>query len=139
MDLDALETSFDLVAPRGDELMEIFYANLFAAAPAVTPLFAHTDMARQRQMLLAALVLLRNSLRNLETVVPTLRKLGARHAAYGAEAGHYPVVGQALIAAMAEVAGNDWDESYAEAWGVAFGVVAGAMLDGAAAELQLAA
>jgi hypothetical protein len=38
MDLDALETSFDLVAPRGDELMEIFYANLFAAAPAVRPL-----------------------------------------------------------------------------------------------------
>ena len=140
MDLDALETSFDLVAPRGDELMEIFYANLFAAAPAVQPLFAHSDMARQRQMLLAALVLLRNSLRNLEAVVPTLRKLGARHAAYGAEAAHYPVVGQTLIAAMAEVAGEAWDESYAEAWGVAFGVVAGAMLDGAAsAELQLAA
>ena len=140
MDLDALETSFDLVAPRGDELMEIFYANLFAAAPAVRPLFAHTDMARQRQMLLAALVLLRNSLRNLEAVVPTLHKLGARHAAYGAEAAHYPVVGQTLIAAMAEVAGDGWDLRYADAWTVAFGVVAGAMIDGAAqAELQLAA
>ena len=97
-------------------------------------------MARQRQMLLAALVLLRNSLRDLEAVVPTLRKLGARHAAYGAEAAHYPVVGQVLIGAMAEVAGDDWEMRYSEAWGVAFGVVAGAMLDGAAqAELQLAA
>jgi hemoglobin-like flavoprotein len=140
MDLDALETSFDLVAPRGDELMEIFYANLFAAAPAVRPLFAHTDMTRQRQMLLAALVLLRNSLRNLEAVLPTLHKLGARHAAYGAEAAHYPVVGRTLIAAMAEVAGDEWDARYAEAWNVAFGVVAGAMIDGAAqVELQLAA
>ena len=70
MDLDALETSFDLVAPRGDELMEIFYARLFAAAPAVRPLFAGSDMARQRAMLLAALVLLRNSLRDLDAVVP---------------------------------------------------------------------
>jgi hemoglobin-like flavoprotein len=140
MDLDALETSFDLVAPRGDELMEIFYANLFAAAPEVRPLFAHTDMARQRQMLLAALVLLRNSLRNLEAVVPTLHKLGARHAEYGAEAAHYPVVGEALIAAMAAVAGDRWELRYTAAWEVAFGVVAGAMLDGAAqAELQLAA
>src|SRR5262245_66543930 len=26
LDLDALETSFDLVAPRGDELMDEFYA-----------------------------------------------------------------------------------------------------------------
>jgi hypothetical protein len=26
LDLEALETSFDLVAPRGDELMDDFYA-----------------------------------------------------------------------------------------------------------------
>ena len=69
-------------------------------------------MARQRQMLLAALVLLRNSLRDLDSVVPTLRKLGERHAAYGAEPAHYPVVGQVLIGAMAEVAGDDWEMRY---------------------------
>jgi len=132
MDLDALETSFDLVAPRGDELMEIFYANLFEAAPAVTELFAHTDMTRQRQMLLSALVLLRNSLRDLDAVVPTLKKLGARHTAYGAEPEHYPVVGTALIAAMAEVAGPKWKRSYTRAWGQAFDVVADAMIAGAA-------
>src|SRR3954449_1797248 len=127
MDLDALETSFDLVAPRGDELMENFYANLFAAAPAVQPLFAHADMARQRAMLLSALVLLRNSLRDLDAVVPTLKKLGARHAGYGVQDEHYPVVGAALIGAMAEVGGKGWDLRYTEAWTAAFGVVAGAM------------
>ena len=37
LNLKALETSFDLVAPRGDELMDVFYARLFAAAPAVKP------------------------------------------------------------------------------------------------------
>jgi len=140
MDLDALETSFDLVAPRGDELMEIFYVRLFAAAPAVRPLFAGTDLRRQQAMLLSALVLLRNSLRDLDAVVPTLRALGARHVAYGAQAAHYPVVGEVLIGAMAEVAGDAWRDEYAVAWGEAFGVVAGAMLDGAAeAELPLAA
>jgi hypothetical protein len=35
LDLEALETSFDLVAPRSDELMDEFYARLFAAAPSV--------------------------------------------------------------------------------------------------------
>src|SRR5207249_7401939 len=74
--LEALETSFDLVAPRGDELMDVFYARLFAAAPAVKPLFAGTDMTRQKSMLLAALVLLRKSFRDLDAVVPTLHKLG---------------------------------------------------------------
>jgi hypothetical protein len=35
LDLESLETSFDLVAPRSDELMDEFYARLFAAAPSV--------------------------------------------------------------------------------------------------------
>ena len=140
MDLDALETSFDLVAPHGDELMDVFYRRLFASAPAVEPLFAGTDMARQKEMLLGALVLLRRSLRNLDAIVPALRELGARHAGYGAEASHYPVVGAVLIAAMAEVAGADWLPQYEDAWAEAYSVVAGAMLDGAAdAELRSAA
>jgi hemoglobin-like flavoprotein len=97
LDLEALETSFDLIAPRGDELMDVFYARLFAAAPSVRPLFPE-DMARQKTMLLGALVLLRKSLRDLDAIVPKLRALGARHVGYGAVPEHYPVVGEVLIA-----------------------------------------
>ena len=140
MDLDALETSFDLVAPRGDELMDVFYTRLFATAPAVQPLFAGTDLQRQKGMLLGALVLLRKSLRDLDAVVPTLKRLGGRHVAYGARPEHYPVVGNVLIGAMAHVAGPDWEPRYAKAWTEAFGVVAGAMLEGAAeADMAIAA
>jgi hemoglobin-like flavoprotein len=139
MDLDALETSFDLVAPRGDELMDIFYARLFATAPSVQPLFADADMQKQKQMLLSALVLLRRSLRNLPAILPTLHDLGARHVDYGAEPSHYPVVGAVLIASMAEVAGPDWLDEYEDAWAEAYSVVSGAMLTGAAAALGEAA
>ena len=134
LNLEALETSFDLVAPRGDELIDLFYARLFAAAPAVRPLFAHTDLRRQKAMLLGTLVLLRKSLRDLDAIVPKLRALGARHVAYGAEPEHYPVVGQVLIESMADVGGSAWRLEYSSAWAAAFDVVAGAMLDGAAAE-----
>jgi hemoglobin-like flavoprotein len=133
LDLDALETSFDLVAPRGDELMDTFYSRLFATAPAVRPLFAGTDMRRQKSMLLGALVLLRKSLRDLGAVVPKLRELGRRHVAYGARPEHYPLVGAVLIASMAEVAGEAWRPEYERAWSDAVTVVAGAMLEGAAA------
>ena len=132
LDLEALETSFDLIAPHGDELMDRFYAGLFAAAPAVKPLFAGADLRRQKAMLLSALVLLRKSLRNLDGIAPTLRALGARHVAYGARPEHYPVVGQVLIASMAAVAGNAWRPEYERAWTAAFDVVAAVMLDGAA-------
>ena len=139
LDLEALETSFDLVAPRGDELMDEFYARLFAAAPAVKPLFP-ADMKKQKTMLLAALVLLRKSLRNLDAIVPTLRNLGARHVAFGARPEHYPVVGATLIAALAAVAGEEWKPEYETAWGAAFEIVSCTMLKGAAeAEAELLA
>jgi hemoglobin-like flavoprotein len=140
LNVQALETSFDVVAPRGDELMDEFYTRLFEAAPAVRPLFAHTDLQRQKTMLLGALVLLRKSLRDLGAIVPKLRELGARHVAYGARPEHYPVVGEALIAAMAAVAGPAWRTEHERAWREAFAVVAGAMLDGATtATLEAAA
>ena len=91
-------------------------------------------------MLLAALVLLRKSLRNLDAIVPTLRELGARHVAYGARPEHYPVVGAVLIASMAAVAGDAWKPEYEAAWSGAFEIVAGAMIEGATeAELEAAA
>jgi nitric oxide dioxygenase len=139
LDLEALETSFDLIAPRGDELMDEFYARLFAAAPAVRPLFP-TDMKKQKTMLLGALVLLRKSLRDLGGIVPTLRTLGARHVAYGAKPEHYPVVGATLIASMAAIAGEDWKPEYESAWSGAFEIVAATMIEGAEqAELEAAA
>lgn len=140
LNLEALETSFDLIAPRGDELMDVFYERLFAAAPAVKPLFAATDLKRQKTMLLGTLVLLRKSLRNLGPIVPKLRDLGARHVAYGARPEHYPVVGEVLLASMAEIAGPAWTPEFERAWKEAFSVVAGAMIEGAeAAELEAAA
>jgi len=139
LDLASLETSFDLVAPRGDELMDVFYARLFTAAPAVRPLFAGTDLRRQKSMLLGALVLLRKSLRDLDRIVPALYDMGARHVHYGARPEHYPVVGEVLIASMAEVAGDAWRPEYAEAWAKAYGIVAGVMAEGAASAERLAA
>jgi len=137
LDLTSLEESFDLVAPRGDELMDEFYARLFATAPSVRVLFPR-DMTTQKKMLLSALVLLRKSLRNLDEIVPALRTLGARHVAYGAKPEHYPVVGSVLLESMAAIAGDAWTPAYQRAWAAAFDVVAGTMLEGAR-EAELAA
>ena len=139
LDVEALETSFDLLAPRGDELVDDFYRRLFAAAPAVQPLFAGVDMKRQKAMLLGALVLLRNSFRNLDSVAPKLRAMGARHVGYGATAEAYPLVGQVLLASMAELAGDAWTPGVEAAWARAYDLVASVMLEGAAEAEALAA
>jgi methyl-accepting chemotaxis protein len=131
LDIDALETSFDLLAPRGEELVATFYERLFARAPEVRPLFG-TDLRRQRAMLLRALVLVRKSLRELESILPQLRDLGARHVAYGARPEHYPVVAEVLVESMAAVAGPAWRARDNAAWGTALAAIAAVMLEGAA-------
>ncbi|MGN6429520.1 MAG: globin family protein [Gaiellaceae bacterium] len=136
IDVDLLEESFDLVAPKGDELIRTFYDNLFEAAPAVEPLFAEVDMERQRQALLNMLLVLRESLRDLDDIVPDLEELGSRHVEYGAKPEHYPVVGEVLIGSMAEVAGDAWTPEYTAAWQEAYPIVQDVMLSGAAARAQ---
>jgi hemoglobin-like flavoprotein len=131
LELNTLEMSFDLIAPRGEELVDVFYRRLFETAPAVEPLFAHTDLRKQKSMLLATLVLLRKSLRDLDAITPKLRQLGARHVAYGALPEHYPVVAEVMLASMAEIAGEAWTPEIEAAWASALGLVATAMLEGA--------
>lgn len=131
LEVETLEESFDLVAAQGDELMRKFYDRLFETAPEVRPLFEKVDMDGQRQALLNMLVVLRESLRDLDDIVPDLEDLGARHVEYGAQAAHYPVVGEVLIGAMAEVAGDRWKPDYTAAWQEAYGVVQNVMLSGA--------
>ena len=136
LDVATLEESFDLVAPQGDELMRTFYGRLFETAPSVKPLFERVDMDRQRQALLNMLVVLRESLHDLEDITPDLEDLGARHVNYGAQPEHYPVVGEVLIGSMAEVAGDAWKPEYTDAWKEAFGVVQNVMLTGATATAE---
>jgi methyl-accepting chemotaxis protein len=139
LDINTLETSFDLIAPRGDELMDEFYARLFEAAPSVRSLFV-PDMSKQKTLLLSALVLVRKSLRDLDRLVPTLQALGARHVAYGAKPEHYAVVGTALLGAMEAIAGNAWNPQIERAWSDAYGLIAQVMIDAAnEAELLQAA
>lgn len=131
--VDLLEDSFDLVAPRGDELVELFYANLFASSGEIARLFDGVDMAQQKKMLLAALVSVRRSLRDIPSLVPTLEALGARHVRYGTLAEHYPLVGAALLAALETVAGDAWSPEVEQAWSDAYAAITEIMLGGAAA------
>jgi hemoglobin-like flavoprotein len=133
LEVKTLEESFDLVAPQGDELMRRFYDRLFEVAPAVKPLFADADMDRQRKALLNMLVVVRESLRDLDNIVPDLEALGAKHAEWGAQPEHYPVVGEVLLGEMAALAGDAWKPEYTAAWQEAYAVVQDVMLSGAAA------
>ena len=131
VDVELLETSFDLIAPRGQELVDRFYDRLFETAPGTRPLFETVDMDTQKSSLLAILITLRESLRDLSVIAPDLEELGARHVEYGARSEHYPVVGAVLLETMAEMGGSAWTPEYTSAWAEAYNVVQDLMLQGA--------
>jgi hemoglobin-like flavoprotein len=132
LDIALLETSFDLVAPRADELVDRFYAQLFETAPSTRQIFERVDMDTQKQSLIATLVTVREALRDLDTIVPDLEELGERHVGYGALPEHYPIVASVLVDTMAEIGGSTWRPEYSVAWSDALNVIADTMLRGAA-------
>ncbi|MFW5920415.1 MAG: globin family protein [Polyangiales bacterium] len=130
-DLDLIRTSFELVRPKGNELMDVFYATLFERYPQVEPLFADTDMDAQKGKLLRALALVVASIDRPGTLTETLQSMGARHVDYGVKPEHYDAVGECLLHALATVAGDAWDERLEQAWGEAYRMVSALMLRGA--------
>jgi hemoglobin-like flavoprotein len=74
-------------------------------------------------------------------LVTVLVDLGETHTKYGVEAHHYPVVGQALQAALNTALGSAMKPTVAAAWSRTYGTIQNAMLQGAgsARGLQMAA
>ena len=131
LNVELLEQSFAAVAPKGQQLVDTFYKNLFADYPAVKSMFEDVEMQKQQQMLLAALKLVVDNLRNPEVLVSALESMGSRHADYGAQPDHYPAVGATLLKSLAEVAGDLWSDELEQVWGEAYGVISHTMLAGA--------
>ncbi len=127
--IERLETSFNLLAPRGPELMDRFYAHLFSKHPALRPMFP-ADMAEQKKKLLASLVLVMENIRNAQKLEQPLHDMGQRHVGYGARPEHYPVVRDTLVSVMADMAGEAWDDQLSSDWNQALDFVASVMLEG---------
>lgn len=131
LNVELLEQSFDLVKPKADEFVDSFYNNLFTDYPAAKPLFEHSDMAKQQQMLKGALVMVIENLREPEALSKALKGLGARHVKYGALPEHYPLVGNSLLKTLEQYAGDAWTAELKEAWTGAYGAITELMLEGA--------
>ena len=126
-----IRSSFSLIVPAADQAASEFYDHLFASAPHLRPLFPE-DLTEQRKKLVTMLATAVGALDRIDTLLPVLRDLGARHACYGVEPEHYGIVGAALIETLQAALAEDWTTEMATAWQEAYAVLSGAMLDGAA-------
>ena len=125
-----VQTSFARVLPIADTAATLFYHRLFELAPDVRALFPE-DMREQRRNLMQMLNVTVNGLSNLDRLVPMVEALGRRHVNYGVQQPHYQVVGAALLWTLAQGLGEHFTPDVADAWTIAYTLLAGTMQAGA--------
>jgi hemoglobin-like flavoprotein len=128
--IERLEKSFNLLAPRAQELSDRFYAKLFVQHPEVRPMFPR-DMSGQKQKLIASLSLVVKNLQKPENLREPLLEMGKRHVDYGTLPEQYPVVRGVLVSVMADMAGEAWNTQLDVDWKVAIDFVSSIMIEGA--------
>ena len=124
MNVTLLKTSFEMLRPKAQVLVDRFYALLFDRYPSVKPLFAHTVMPEQKGKLIQALAFVVANLERPEALREALAAMGQRHRGYGVTDEQYEAVGECLLEAMGEVAGPAWTPELRQAWTGAYGAVA---------------
>ncbi|MFV2059470.1 MAG: methyl-accepting chemotaxis protein [Gammaproteobacteria bacterium] len=129
LDVVTLETSFELLASNGENLVKRFYEELFNRYPEVIPLFNNTTPDKQQAKLLGSLQLVVENLRDPELLATVLTEMGVRHQAYGAEPAHYQAVNSTLLDVMQELAGSAWTNKIQSAWTQALNLIAKVMTD----------
>ncbi len=115
----AVKQSFAMVEPSADQAGAMFYARLFEIDPGLRPLFKG-DIGEQSRKLMQVLATAVNALDRIETIVPTVQALGARHVAYGVEEAHYDTVAAALLWTLERGLGDRFAPSVRDAWVAAY-------------------
>lgn len=122
-----VQSSWKAVAAIAPQAAELFYDNLFAADPALRPLFKG-DMAAQGRKLMQMIGAAVGKLNDLDTLVPILQNMGARHAGYGVQDAHYDTVGGALLKTLEQGLGDAFTPEVRAAWATVYDTMAGVMM-----------
>lgn len=130
--------TFDLIEPIAPQAAALFYDNLFAADPSLRRLF-QGNMTQQGQRLMTMIGAAVDLLDEPEKLVPTLRKLGARHVNYGVRDEHYATVGAALLQTLEQGLGEAYTDEVHAAWIALYRVVSETMMDAARGAMRVAA
>lgn len=129
-EITLVKDSFRKVQPIADQAAAIFYARLFELDPSLRPLF-RGDLEEQGRKLMTMIGMAVTSLDRLDTLVPTVRQLGARHGAYGVRNEHYATVGTALLWTLEKGLGPAFTPDVRAAWTTTYTLLANTMMGAA--------
>lgn len=116
--IDLIETSWQQLQTRADDIAPLFYCGLFVLDASIKRLF-RSPMHMQEQKLLAMLDTIVTQLRQFDDLLDTVAALGQRHQGYGVQNKHFDLAGEAMLWAIEHCLGDAWTSSVNEAWSAA--------------------
>lgn len=124
-----VQTTFHQVVPIREQAAQIFYNRLFQLDPSLRALFAATDLRQQGLKLMASLGFVVRGLNHPGAILEDVRALARRHAGYGAEERHFPIVGEALLWTLKTGLGPAFTPPVRDAWAAAYGLLSQVMIE----------
>jgi hemoglobin-like flavoprotein len=110
-----VEKTFRTIANNAEAVAGTFYRRLFELDPSLRHLFK-ADLKTQGKMLMQMIAVAVTSLNDLDTLVPAVQALGARHVNYGVKKEDYQTVGSALLWTLEHYLGAEFTPEVKEAW-----------------------
>jgi hemoglobin-like flavoprotein len=126
-----IRASFDLIRDISGPVALLFYGKLFELDGSARRLF-HNDLGQQAEKLMNMLGSVVESLDHFDSMTGRLAELGRQHAGYGVRAEQYETLEKALLWALAQALGPDFDSETRAAWKSAIAAINSAMKAGAA-------
>ena len=129
--IEIIKSTVPVLEVHGTTITTVFYKNLFEAHPELLNIFNHTNQKKGRQQNALANTVLAAAkyIDQLETILPAVKQIAQKHRSLVVKPEHYPIVGEYLLAAIKEVLGDAATDEIIEAWGEAYGVIAGVFIN----------
>lgn len=126
-----IKATVPAVKAHADEITARFYPLMFAQHPEVIPYFNQTHQGKgtQPKALANAVVAYAANIDELGNLSDAVAQIVQKHCSLGVRPEQYDIVGACLLQAIADVLGDAATDEIIDAWGKAYGQLAGILID----------
>lgn len=121
-----VQASFLQLEPVASTVAATFYQRLFELNPSLVPLFK-TNMEMQGTKFMEKLAVVVTGLDDFDSIASLVRTLGRGHVGYGVRRSDYDTASEALLWALADILGPDFNCQLRDAWSAAFATISDEM------------
>ena len=122
-----IRESWTSLVPLRTQAAVLFYGRLFEIDPSAKALFDGKAMHEQHEKFLLTIDTLVQMLDYPPQIIEELQALALRHVGYGVIVAHYETVGAALLWALEQGLGDQWNAETQRAWTELYLFISGVM------------